>query len=285
MAVTTQLNHFIPEIWAARLLEAVKTTHVGAAICNRDYEGEIANYGDTVKITDIGDPDVVDYTGQDMVFQEITDGNRDLKIDVAKAVPLQFDDVDRAQARDGGAALAQAVDRAAYKLADHLDRYVLDLMATYATTQKAKVVLSDPADAYDSIVDWGVALTKLDVPRFGRWAVVTPEFYGLMEKDARFIATGAAAADERLLNGIVGRANGVTIYVSNNLPDGALSTGATVKSVLLGTTAATTLAEQIAKSETARAEKSFKDLVKFLHVYGAKVVRPDFLVSADVVVA
>lgn len=281
MAVT----NFIPTIWAAQLLQATKTTHVGAGICNRDYQGEILDSGDTVKITSISDPSVVTYTGADLTFADIADATRSLLIDQAKAVAFNLDDVDRAQAVNGGSLIAEAVDRSAYKLADTLDTYLLDLMATDATTQNAKADISAAADAYDALVDWGVQLSELDVPAQGRFAVVTPAFHGKLLKDTRFVGSGAATADGRLVNGLVGQAAGFTIRVSNNLPDGALSTGATVKSLIVGSTAATTLAEQIVKSEAIRAEKSFKDLVKFLHVYGAKVVRPDFIVSSDVVVA
>ena len=281
MAVT----NFIPTIWAAQLLQATKTTHVGAGICNRDYEGNIRDSGDTVKITSISDPTVVNYTGADLTFQDLTDATRSLLIDQAKAVAFNLDDVDAAQAVNGGALISEAVDRSAYKLADTLDGYVLDLMATDATTQNAQLDITTAAKAYEALVDWGTQLTELDVPFAGRWAVVTPAFYGMLLKDDRFVASGAPAADGRLVNGMVGQAAGLTIRVSNNLPDGALSTGATVKTVLVGSTAATTLAEQIVKSEATRAEKSFKDLVKFLHVYGAKVVRPDFIVSSDVYVA
>ena len=281
MAVT----NFIPTLWSAQLLTATKTTHVGAGICNRDYEGEIRDSGDTVKITSISDPSVVDYTGADLTFADIADDTRALVIDQAKAVAFNLDDVDKAQSVNGGALISEAVDRSAYKLADTLDQFVLDLIASGATTQNSTETISTATDAYDTLVDWGVQLSELDVPTQGRWAVVTPAFHGKLLKDTRFVGSGAATADGRLVNGMVGQAAGFTIRVSNNLPDGALSTGSTVKALVAGSTVATTLAEQIVKSEAIRAEKSFKDLVKFLHVYGAKVVRPYALVSSDIIVA
>ena len=51
MAVTT----FIPQVWSARLLAHLDKAHVLTNLVNRDYEGEIRQYGDTVKITQIGD--------------------------------------------------------------------------------------------------------------------------------------------------------------------------------------------------------------------------------------
>ena len=55
---------FIPTVWAARLLVALdKALIYGQAnVCNRDYEGEIQQKGNTVKIGSIGDVDVADYT-------------------------------------------------------------------------------------------------------------------------------------------------------------------------------------------------------------------------------
>ena len=58
MAVTS----FIPKLWSARLLAHLDKAHVVANLVNRDYEGEIKAYGDTVKINQIGAITVSDYT-------------------------------------------------------------------------------------------------------------------------------------------------------------------------------------------------------------------------------
>ena len=58
MAITT----FIPELWSARLLYALEKSHVATNLVNRDYEGVIANQGDTVHINSIGAVTVKDYT-------------------------------------------------------------------------------------------------------------------------------------------------------------------------------------------------------------------------------
>ena len=50
MAVTT----FIPELWSARLLYALDKAHVATNLVNREYQGIIANQGDTVHINSIG---------------------------------------------------------------------------------------------------------------------------------------------------------------------------------------------------------------------------------------
>lgn len=46
MSITT----FIPEVWSARLLDNLNKNLVFANLVNRDYEGEIKQYGDKVHI-------------------------------------------------------------------------------------------------------------------------------------------------------------------------------------------------------------------------------------------
>ena len=56
------VSNFIPAVWSARLLAHLDKQHVLTQLCNRDYEGEITQYGDTVKITQIGEVTIKDYT-------------------------------------------------------------------------------------------------------------------------------------------------------------------------------------------------------------------------------
>ena len=56
------ITNFITELWSANiLLELQKNLVYGSAV-NRDYEGDIANYGDTVHITGIAHISSGDYT-------------------------------------------------------------------------------------------------------------------------------------------------------------------------------------------------------------------------------
>ena len=57
------VKNFIPQIWSAILLEHLDKSHVYVALCNRDYEGEIKMFGDTVKVNQLGDITVKDYEG------------------------------------------------------------------------------------------------------------------------------------------------------------------------------------------------------------------------------
>lgn len=276
--------NFIPEVWSARLLTALQKRHVAFAITNRDYEGDITP-GGTVNITSIGDPTIDDYDGSEFEFESTSDATRALVIDQKKFFAFQLDDVDRAQVVNGAALLDEALARATYKLADTLDAYVLDLIASGASNQLTESTISTAAGAYDHLVQIGVELDENNVPDAQRWAVVPPSFYGLLLKDSRFIAAGDAQAAAVRSNGVVGMAAGFTVLKSNNLPVAASGTSSTNKFVVAGSSIATTLAEQISKVEAVRLEKKFGDGVKGLHVYGAKVLRGEALVASDVVVS
>lgn len=281
------ITHFVPEIWAARLLTSLKTTHVGASICNRDYEGDVES-GKTVHITSIARPTITSYVkGTPLSYEDLDDATRALLIDQQQSFAFAVEDIDHKQVVNGGALMGEAADEAAFGLADVLDTFALDLIASGVDSGNvlSAQTLTTPSSAYELLVDLGVALDEADVPSVDRWAVVTPAFHGKLLKDDRFVGSGAATADGRLVNGFVGTAAGFTIRKSNNLPGGVLSTASGMKTIVAGTNRATTLAEQIVKVEPLRLIDQFADALRGLHVYGAKVVRPDFLVSADVVVA
>lgn len=92
-------DNFIPEIWSARLLAHLDKVHVYANLMNRDYEGEIKAYGDTVHINQISDITINDYTGEDFAdAPEELDGTQQvLVIDQAKYFNFQIKDIDNAQ--------------------------------------------------------------------------------------------------------------------------------------------------------------------------------------------
>ena len=277
------ISNFVPEVWAAELLVALEKSLVYAApgVVNRNYEGEISRYGDTVHITGLADPTIGTYTAhQDITIEEVDDTTQALLINQAKYFAFEVDDIERRQARDGGAVLTEQARKAAYKLRDTADQYVATLMGA-ATTPGAEVTISQASEAYDLLVDLAVELDENNVPAEGRFVVVTPAFHGWLLKDQRFVATGDAAAASTRANGVVGTAAGFSVRKSNNAPDGPGAGGG--KLIIAGYDGATTYAEQISSVEAFRMEKRFADAVKGLHLYGAKVVRPAGLASRDVV--
>lgn len=276
---------FRPEIWSAMLLVALRKALVYAApnVVNRDYEGEIAEAGDTVRITSVSRPTVGTYVPNqtNIVPEELTDAQRTMVVDQAKYWAFKVDDVDKRQAR--GDVMPRAMSEAAYAVADVIDQYVASL---YTGAAAANVIGSTaspintyttPTDAYDKVlVPLRTRLTKANVPTEGRYAIVSPEFHASLLLDGRFIKASESADPSTLRNGVVGRAAGFDIRESNNVP---VPTG-DIQAVTAGTNMAISFAEQIAKTEAYRPESSFSDAVKGLTLYGAKLVRPECLAVA-----
>jgi hypothetical protein len=268
---------FIPTVWAARLLKALDKALVfgQAGVVNRDYEGEIANAGDTVKIASVGDVTVGDYTkNSDINNPEIlTDAEQTLVIDQAKYFNFAVDDIDRAQQNVN--VMDEAMRRAAYSIRDKQDQFIA---ANYVNVPAANLIGSDAspitptnANAYEYLVDLGVLLDQANIPTEGRFCIVPSWFHGRLLKDDRFVKAGTAATDQTLRNGMVGEAAGFSILKSNNVPN----TASTKYKILAGHPMAYSFAQQITKLETFRPEKRFSDAVKGLSVYGGKLVRPN----------
>ena len=261
-------SNFIPEVWSARLLEHLDKVHVYAGLMNRDYEGDIRAFGDTVHINQIGAITINDYTGADIADPEELDSKQmDLVIDQAKYFNFQIRDIDNVQSNPK--LVDAAMQRASYGINDVVDNYLAGLLlagADAANTITAETLTSE--NAYDYLVDLGVRLNESNVPMLGRWVVVPPWFHGLLLKDARFVGNGTGYNQAILQGGWVGDAAGFRIHLSNNVP----VTGTTY-SIIAGTNAAGSFAEQLVELEAFRLEKNFSDAVKGLHVYGAKVTQ------------
>lgn len=271
MAVTD----FIPELWSARLLNALDKSHVFANVVNRDYEGEIKKMGDTVHINTIGAVTIGTYT-QNTDFssgpETLATTDQTLTIDQAKYFNFQVDDIDAAQA--AGDIMDKAMTRAAYGLADASDKYIAGILAGAAdasNTVSTSAVALTSSNVYENVVKMRTILDKANVPTAGRWLVIPPEMYALILLDDRFVKTGGEMAEGILRTGLVAQAAGFDIYLSNNCVS-VNSNSTDTYTIVGGVDSAATYAEQIVSTEAYRPEKRFADAVKGLHVYGAKVV-------------
>lgn len=272
------ITNFIPEIWSANLLAPLQKSYVFAPLANRNYEGEVSQQGDTVHITSLGGVKVGDYTPHtDIEVEALTDTDTVLAIDQAKYFAFEADDIEKRQA--AGDFMNQSMTDAANALADVSDTFLASLMAANAGTKLPAVTSDDPAAAYKALVGLRTALDKNNVPTQGRWVVVSPDVYAELLLDPRFV-NASDSAHTVLLNGVVGQAAGFQVSMSNNLP-----TVTSAQTLIAGSPLATTYAEQISNVEATRKERGFADIVKGLHVYGAKVTRPTALATVDYTVA
>ena len=131
-------------------------------------------------------------------------------------------------------------------------------------------------------------LDAQNVPTQGRWIVVDPVMMEVLrDEDSRLLNADFGGAG--LQNGMVlNNFHGFRVHVSNNLPSvgtGASTTGTANQNtnygvIVAGHDSSVATAEQINKTETYRDPDSFADIVRGMHLYGRKILRPEGLVTA-----
>ncbi|UOF80696.1 major capsid protein [Caudoviricetes sp.] len=122
----------------------------------------------------------------------------------------------------------------------------------------------------------------------GRWLVVDPVFIELLKDEDSRLLNGDFGGSG-LQNGLVlNNLHGFKVYVSNNLPKVGTGPGTTGSDnqnanygvIVAGNESAVASAQQITKTETYRDPDSFADIVRGMHLYGRKILRPEALVTA-----
>ena len=127
------------------------------------------------------------------------------------------------------------------------------------------------------------------VPKEGRWAVVDPVFLELLKDEDSRLFQAEWGKTNGLYNGkVADNLHGFRLYESNNLPvvgtgpgtSGTANQNTNFGVIVFGTNQALATAETIRKTEKMRDADSFGDIVRGLHVYGRKLVRPEAIVTA-----
>jgi hypothetical protein len=139
------------------------------------------------------------------------------------------------------------------------------------------------------IARMGRLLDQQNVDKAGRWCVIDPVMMEiLMDEDSRLLNSDFGDSGA-LRNGLVlNNWNGFRVYVSNNLPvigtgpgtTGTANQNTNYGAIVAGHDSAVATAEQINKTESYRDPDSFADIVRGMHLYGRKILRPEALVTA-----
>ena len=270
------ITNFIPAVWSEHLMQDLERQYVGVAHCSRDYEGEIKEKGNVVKICGIGSVTVSNYLKDtNMNAPDALSANvQELLIDQAKYFNFQIDDVDRVQSNP--ALMNTALKKAANALATQADRYV------YSLVSKAGITTNKDVYNGNQIIDTILDMRTLMMERH----VIDPEDVVIEVSPA--IATMILKAKLNLASdnystlekGCIGNLFGCKIYVSNNIVQ-VEDEGFTTHKCVMRTKRAIAFAEQLSEIEAYRPELRFADAVKGLHLYGAKVVYAGELVSLN----
>jgi hypothetical protein len=287
------VTSFKPEVWSRIILAALQKRLVYGSpmVVNSDYDGEISGPGDSVHITQFGDPTISTYTpGGTITYQQLVDAGLTLYINQSKSFSFSIDDVDRRQA--AGDMQAYLEGRAAYQMANVADQFVAGLYTGCAsanvlgttgaplTPQPYGGSTSHPADFYVQVLEPAkVILDQANVPEEDRYMVCPPWAISLLSQTQAFVSVTdmQGQASDTFQNGFAGRVSGFgNILKSNNVPQpvaGGAGTG--VWALQFGHPMGITYGEQITETEALRLQTTIGDGVRGLHVYGALMTRPD----------
>ena len=269
------IAHFIPEVWSNQILASLLDQVVAEQICNTDYEGEISQYGDVVKINEIGDITISDYTpGSTSAItpQLLSDAQKELRINKSKMFSFWVDDVAKAQSKPK--VMPEAMRKAANAMAVQIDKDFAALhtdagLVAGGTSGTGQDITSTNVLKYISI-----AAQKLDennVPYDGtRWMFVPPWFHQKLILAKIALDTSNSALFN---NAFLGSFYGFNIFMSNNVVNGTPA-GNNAR-ILFGYRGSISLARQLTNLEAVRPSFYFRDMVKGLMLYGLKVVRPN----------
>jgi len=305
-SVSGQTNsYFLPSIYSRKVLNFFRKSSVVEAITNTDYAGEISAYGDSVKIIKEPVISVSDYTrNSDTTETRLTDQEINLVVDSAKAFKFIVDDIESNMSHVNFKEVATS--SAAYALRDSYDAAVIASMFSGVSTSSPDHVLGADAsaatqtmgqhqggsnsidltgsdgtgaDPLDVMAFMAKLLDEQNVPEEGRWFVAPPSWYEqLSQSGSKLMSVDFNAGQGSIRNGLVssGKLRGFDMYKSNNIAAASTASG----KVLAGHISSTATAQTIISTETLRDPTSFGDIVRGLHVYGSKVLRPEALVSA-----
>ncbi len=302
-------NNFLPEVYSKKVLNFFRKASVAEAVTNTDYAGEIASFGDTVKIIKEPTITVAQYErGADITKTVLTDTQSTLVVDTANAFKFIVDDIETNMSHVNFKEMASS--SAAYALRDAFDKGVLATLISGASNSFTRfgdgetadhTIGSDSAtdlseldtdtgridigfgssevDPLDVLARMARLLDEANVPEEGRYVVASPEFYEVLSQSAsKLLSADFNAGQGSIRNGLVssGKLRGFDMYKSNNLPTQTNAAGV----VVAGHVSACATAQTIVNTEVIRDPSSFGDIVRGLHVYGADVLRPEALVTA-----
>ena len=272
-AASKAYSAFIPEIWSTKLQKLLHNSGAMMKCVNKDYEGEIKNGGDTVKIRSFSAVSVSTYTGTIESYSELTPTLQEMIIDQEKEFHFAVNDIGKAQSDIN--IMSGYLEEAKISVDLAKDTFLLGKHADVLTANTVGTVTAPITLSKDTIYAQFVELAKrlknanaIETGKKAPWVIINPTIEAILIQAPEFIhATNAG--DTVLREGSIGKIAGLDVLVSTNLV--AVSSK---YYVLAGTNAAITYADQVVKVETLRDQSSFRDLVRGLYVYGAKTVKP-----------
>lgn len=255
MAVT----NFIQSIWSKKIQDDLELKCKLVDNCLRDYEGDV-KHAASVKILGVGEPTIGAYDGtKDIEIEEMSDRGQLLTIDQANYFAFYVDDVNQAQSVPGLKEKYQ--EKAVHGLAIKRDSYVAGLIKMAENVTEATDLTMD---AVKTAID--KAIVSLRERNFDEEGVIeiSPAVYNVFKNCLITLSTNNP---ELIKKGVVGMYDDFSVIMSNNMAKDSAHVYCDIRGKK-----AIAFAGQINEVEALRAEKRFKDIIRGLDTFGAKVI-------------
>ena len=309
---------FIPTLWSGKLLAKFYQNTILSEIANTDYEGELKNQGDTIRIRLAPSITIRDYTvGGSLTSEVPTPIFQDMQVNKGKYFNVQVSDVLAYQSdmnlmnmftEDAAKQLKIAIENEVFfnnfvtegPAAQNEGATAGKISAAYDLgTDVTPINQATPENVLKAILRMSTVLDEQNVPEDGRWLIMSPYDRHLLMQSTLAQAYFTGDNSSTIRTGKIGMIDRFTVYVSNLLPRGAAgkalvsgltdpATGGAVadakarRTMIAGTKAANSFALTVNKTEPLRNQTDFGDLVRGLAVYGRKVVKPEAMAVAVV---
>ena len=269
------ISNVIPQLWAARLLQAFDR----ALVWNNAFTdvSELVPVGSSVHIGElVGDVTIADYTREmDITAPEYPDdADNHLQLNRQKYFNIAADDLDRIQSVTP--ILDEWARKASVAAAEQADD---DLVTSWtagnwaAGTSTTHTLQTDtPNDMFregllDKLMGLVKAMDDANVPVEGRFCIIptNTKWHLLKYLVDQGVGTGAIA-DQAFVQAQLSALLGLNVFVDTNLNDG---NGANNPYAYMGHPSTSVMARQVANVEAYRPERRFADAIKGLFVYGA----------------
>lgn len=261
MAVT----NFIQTIWSKKIQDDLEVKCKLVDNCLRSYEGD-CKYASAVKILGVGEPTIGKYTGADISIEEMSDRSQLLSIDQANYFAFYVDDVNQAQSVPG--LMEEYQRKSIHGLAVARDTYVAGLIKAVTTAGHVTTAAALTEEGVKAAID--AAIVALRERNFDEDGVIeiTPAVYNLFKNCLLTLSTDNP---EYIKKGKVGVYDGFDVIMSNNMAKDDSGSSKYAYCDIRGRKAIA-FAGQINEVEALRAEKKFKDIIRGLDTFGAKVI-------------
>ena len=269
------LDNFIPELWSASILENFHNDAVLVGMANRQYESAF-NAGSKIHIPGVVDVKVKDYktgavtgTGgakvpRTTVPDVLESTGIELVIDQEKSFDFLVDDIDRAQVNQS---LDTYTKSAATGLVEDAETFLTAMLTSKGTVATGITNPTDWASAYTAILKLRGKLSAAKVPAMDRTLLINAAFEEFLLSDgSKLTSFDKSNMMEGLREATIGRLLGFDVVTSPWLDN--------TKPMAIGFyKPAIAYVSQVEKTESMRAENTFADRVRGLHVYGGAVLR------------